>query len=733
MSRNRKCAVVLTVALLTLSTLTAALLWGTGSSAVLAAPAAALEASKSVGVQEIAPGQSVAYTVVLTNTSVSDLDNITVADSLDADLTYVDSSAVIEPLGAGLLSGNAGGTLTFTVLTMEPGKIVTITFDADLSPSAVPDTTIDNAAEIYSDTVYLLDTNTASFDVSPMPDLQIYSPESGAVITQRPSQTLEISGRVWAQFDPAPFPDAPVLQPISNFDDGGTYDVSWTTSAGAANYVLQESSTQGFETINQTYPVAAPLTSQFISGKPVGTYYYRVAAYNALSRPSRWSNVEVVTVTSASLAALWVGADDIISVDAVDLTVADALVAVQVTTNNGATWHDATLTENPSGWWDWTYDWELPEGDGVQQPIVARASYTAGGDYGTDTITVTLDNDAFLVYMPIIFKYWPPVPYAPTLNDIEVIGDGEDLRVSWTYSDGSASIPDPTEYQLQEATDVNFTQNVAYYTIYDNDNNASKDLLDKRGMYYYRVRGKNSYGYGSWSVVKSISTANTSYYFDDGTEGWEITRSDEATNSDVFRDPVERDGNLYHMVFGSWDFSILSPMEAAPSVPYTIEAEVDIIDSESVGDGDYTAKSGQTYGIIFGGNGGSPCPADKNDADGCLDHYYRLLVVYDQGNGSLKWALKRIEGHEDDGTARGTSLVGWRTVSGVSYAATGWNTWRIEVEADNDIKIYFKGHHQATANDDDYINDPYFGVLMESTEFGEVGAKWDYFTVEPGP
>lgn len=110
MSRNRKCAVVLTVALLTLSTLTAALLWGTGSSAVLAAPAAALEASKSVGVQEIAPGQSVAYTVVLTNTSVSDLDNITVADSLDADLTYVDSSAVIEPLGAGLLSGNAGGT-----------------------------------------------------------------------------------------------------------------------------------------------------------------------------------------------------------------------------------------------------------------------------------------------------------------------------------------------------------------------------------------------------------------------------------------------------------------------------------------------------------------------------------------------------------------------------------------------------------------------------------------------
>ncbi|MCJ7550287.1 MAG: hypothetical protein MUQ30_11465 [Anaerolineae bacterium] len=731
MFRKRKHVVVLTVALLTLGTLTAALLWGTGFSAVLAAPAAALEASKSVSSQEIAPGQSLQYTLVLTNTSGTSLSNVRAGDALDPSLSYVLGSDHYDPPGTPGYDGVVvNNTITFTIATMAPDSVVTITFDADLSPSAVPDTTIDNVAEIYSDTVYVLDTNTASFDVSPTPDLQIYSPESGVVITQQPSQTLEISGRVWAQFDPAPFPDAPVLQPISNFGGIGSFTVSWDAAADAANYVLQESSTEGFDSPTD-YGVPAPATSKFVAGKSVGTYYYRVAAYNALSRPSRWSNVEVVTVTSGSLAALWVGADDILSVDAVDLTVADALVAVQVSTNNGATWHDATLTENPSGWWDWTYDWELPEGDGVQQPIAARANYTAGGDYGTDTITVTLDNSTFLVYVPIIFKYWPPIPYAPTLNDIEVIGDGEDLRVSWTYSDGSASIPDPTEYQLQEATDVNFTQNVADYTIFDSDNNASKDLLDKRGTFYYRVRGKNTYGYGLWSVVKSISTANTSYYFDDGTEGWEITRSDEATNSDQLRDPVERDGNLYHMVFGSWDYSILSPMEEAPSVPYTIEAEVDIIDSESVGDGDYTAKSGQGYGIIFGGNGGSPCPADRYDAGGCLDHYYRLLVVYDQGNGSLKWALKRIEGHEDDGTARGTSLVGWRTVSGVSYAATGWNTWRIEVEADNDIKIYFKGVHQATANDDDYINDPYFGVLLESTEFGEVGAKWDYFTVEP--
>ena len=77
------------------------------------------------------------------------------------------------------------------------------------------------------------------------------------------------------------------------------------------------------------------------------------------------------------------------------------------------------------------------------------------------------------------------------------------------------------------------------------------------------------------------------------------------------------------------------------------------------------------------------------------------------------------------------TLVGWQTVSGVSYSPTGWNTWRIEVEADNDIKIYFNDHRLATVNDDDFINDPYFGVLLESTEFGEVGTKWDYFTVEP--
>ena len=724
MLKNRKYVVMLTVALLMLGTLTAALTWGAGFRPVLAA-SGDLQAHKSVSSQEVPPGQTVRYTIVVTNTTSSPLSGLTVADALDPLLSVVQ----VDTLGW-VVDTTTSGYITFTNSSLAANAVVTASFGVALDSGAVGDTVVDNVATFSAVGVDASTTNNVSFTVSSTPDLQIFAPENGAVVTTSPGQNVVISGKAWTEFDPPPFPEPPVLAPIENTDEDGQYYVVWTSVSGAQNYLLQQSDEPGFGSRLQMILDAAK-TSELISVASPGTYYYRIAsvAMDPVThdeRRSRWSDVESVVVTSVGAASLQT-ADLAWGGPTIQPFVANAAIEVQVSVDNGSTWDTAVLSETLD-WWEWSYDWAVPEGDNIQQGLQARANYVSVDKYETDTITVTLDNSKFLVYMPIIFKYWPPIPYAPTLNDVQITDGDNDLRVSWTYSDGSASIPDPTEYQLQEATDASFTQSVVDYPT----NNAYKVFVDHPGgTYYYRVRGKNTYGYGSWSAVKSISLANTSYYFDDGTEGWEITRSDEATDSDQLRDPVERNGLLYHLIFGSWDFSILSPMEEAPSVPYTIEAKVDIIDSESVGDGDYTAKSGQGYGIIFGGNGGSPCPADRYDAGGCLDHYYRLLVVYDQGNGSLKWSLKRIEGHESDGTARGTSLVGWRTVSGVSYSPTGWNTWRIEVEADNDIKIYLNDHRLKTVNDDDFINDPYFGVLLESTEFGEVGAKWDYFTVEP--
>lgn len=723
MSKTHRLVTTLAATLIAIGVLAAVLTGGSGYSAVLAAPDAPLvEAHKSVSAEEVAPGQTVGYTIVLTNTSGSMLNSVTVVDEHHTDLSFVEDSQVVAPMGSGLIDSYDADTITFTLLSMAADKVVTITFDATLANGATPESEIGNVARVYSGTTEVAATAPVSFTVSPTPDLQIFAPESGAVITDRPEQTLEISGRAWAQFDPAPFPAVPVIDEIDNFGGGGSYSVEWTPVTDATNYVLQESTDQDFSSTT-AYPVAAPTASQFIAGKSPGTYYYRVAAYNAAGRPSRWSNVESVTVTSAARTALAEPDDAALTINAVDMP-ADTTINVEVSTDGGSDWSAASATMNPGGWWDWTYDWTLPEGDDVANPIMARASYSAGGDYGTDTVTVTLQNSTIFVYMPIIFKRWPPVPYAPTLNNITTINnDDRDFRVSWSYS-GSSSVPAPTGYQLQQASDADFTQDVTDYNL--GTSPTSKDFTDMAGgTYYFRVRGQNQHGYGSWSGVKSTSVVATSYEFDsDADKVWALTRSDDGAGD--LLEPVFRDGLMYHLVFGRYDFSIMSPMEEGPEAPYTIYAKADFIDSESIGDGDYAPREGMTYGIIFGGNGGTPCPVDRSDDGGCLDHYYRILVIWT--GDDLKWQLKRIDSHDSDGKGRGDTLVDWNTVNDAN--PLGWNEWRIEVETDGDIKVFVNDVHEATGNDDDYLTDGYFGTYMETSPHGEAGTKWEYFRVE---
>jgi len=103
-------------------------------------------------------------------------------------------------------------------------------------------------------------------------------------------------------------PDAPVLSAIENEDGDGSYTVSWTASDGAETYTLEEASDVGFSSPTTVY--SGPDTSIDISGRDVGTYYYRVRAHNPYAR-SEWSNVESVEVTvpppPCPQAGLWSG------------------------------------------------------------------------------------------------------------------------------------------------------------------------------------------------------------------------------------------------------------------------------------------------------------------------------------------------------------------------------------------------------------------------------------------
>lgn len=127
------------------------------------------------------------------------------------------------------------------------------------------------------------------------PDAQSGTLPNGFTVTAEPSEEVKIHlPLVLRDF---PFtPNAPVLNAISNADGDGSYTVSWSSSEGADTYILQEATNANFSGATTVY--SGPNTSRAISGRDVGTYYYRASAANAYAS-SGWSNVQSVVVTVA--------------------------------------------------------------------------------------------------------------------------------------------------------------------------------------------------------------------------------------------------------------------------------------------------------------------------------------------------------------------------------------------------------------------------------------------------
>ena len=322
------------------------------------------------------------------------------------------------------------------------------------------------------------------------PTSQTRSPEKGALISRE--GVVAIEGLAWFGDNRPPFPGDPTLLPIEN---GGepNYVVDWTEPTAGEFYILYESDDPYFEDPT-TYDTGQE-SQKFISGQPAGTYYYRVKSYNT-GGASRYSNIESVTVGS--------GAGALIG-ESTGLAAQES-ITVWVRIDAG-TWHAADVTETTQGGWQgwaWSYDWDLPEDERYQEhTIETRAS--AEGEYGpTDTISVTVNNQIYYAYLPIIAKRWPPIPYAPDLARISNPDRRVSYTLNWSYDDNEPDVPDPTSYTLQEDTNPNFTDPVVHtdigseqFTITDPDHEKTG------GTYYYRVRGHNTYGAGEWSVVRS--------------------------------------------------------------------------------------------------------------------------------------------------------------------------------------------------------------------------------------
>jgi hypothetical protein len=530
------------------------------------------------------------------------------------------------------------------------------------------------------------------------PFSQIRSPDMDAIITQKGS--LTVSGIAWdPSIEPPYLTDYPTLsvQQVSEW----SYFVSWTGVTSATHYILQEASRPDFS--DQTpESVEAPTTSFLVTKGTAedGTYYYRVRATRLDLEPSRWSNVESVVVP-------WAAVSTDLSVPALSADVAaNDFITVEVRADrvgggDDGDWHTAVVTATDWGGAEWSYEWPLPEENDVQYTIQSRARDASGIPGAIDTITVTLRNERYIVYLPRIYKRWPPIPLPPILDDIDNPGDDPDYTVTWSYP---YSDPPVTSYTLQEATDANFTDP----TDYDVGNRTSYAFTDKDGAtYYYRVRGNNSWGPGEWSEVKSVTVFNYFDNFSDYKSGW--PREWSETRGALYQvRPYEHpkcpgsncpyddgDGYVIARRSGSNPAARFGPGVAVPSENYEIELK------SRWWDANYYA----TYQIFFGSDSSFSnyyaVEVRINTAGDRRDCEYRLVrhTVSQTGNASIESTKK---------------LQDWTSVDmhcGLRSEKSGtpWNRWRIRREGD-EIRIWLNEAKLSTWHDSMFGADRYFGV-----------------------
>jgi len=351
--------------------------------------------------------------------------------------------------------------------------------------------------------------------------------------------------------------------------------------------------------------------------------------------------------------------------------------------------------------------------------ITNTAEITGGGTYVTVTAGTQV-ADTYYCYLPLVTRRYPPVPTLNAIPEPDAVGN---YTVSWT----SVEWAELDRYVLQESTSSSFGTISQEWTTSGTSQAVQHD--PGSGTFYYRVRADDDdyWGQGPYSNVQAVTLASWSYYYDFNHVGrilnpWPVRRTtywNGAVEGIAWtEEPADRPDSIFILMNDRFDFALASPMEPAPAPPYVIETKAAIHDPGNL----------VSYGIVFGGNGGSPCPAYRDT--GCFTHYYRLDVIWN--GGSLKAQFKRIDYHEPEsdeqrGHARGVTLIDYVYVSDDH---DGWHTWRFEVKPTG-IDIYFDDKLYGSTSDTTYVNEPYFGIWASANEYKPAIGRYDYFYVYP--
>lgn len=342
---------------------------------------------------------------------------------------------------------------------------------------------------------------------------------------------------------------------------------------------------------------------------------------------------------------------------------------------------------------------------------------TAVLDFAGEMLTAT----APVHYQTTAHVYFPIVAISlgtPTLQSVTQPASDDgfetyEMTVSWTAVDGKG-----ISYQLQEAQTPDFTDAVTYDVGAATSHIVTHPSTASMERYYYRVRAITVVDRSEWSnVIAQHGVYNDE--FDSSASDWSIRRedTDDVDNSSWYDD----DGYFILKVSGRWDYAIASPVQAVPWSSYSIETRVRLR-----GGIDYL----HSYGLIFGGDYlGGNCP--NSDYTSCFNHYYRLNLIWTGSDDSMLLQLERVDRHDDNNVGRGESLVDYGNVR--VGDPSGWNVWRVDVNANGSIVVSVNGNEVASAHDTEYVGDPYFGVFASTNEYSGAEPWFDWYRVTPLP